>query len=275
MPRTGAESGSHCQLQPCPALRPASSAERRGVQPHARYCHRRDLRSVGLQAAGLILDEVIQAFAEDFTPGERGPCKLYLISPQDVGGAFPDRLKAALEPGVAAAFQLRVKDTDEHELARLAEPLQRICADADVAFIVNDSMSLAKRLGADGVHLGQSDGDIRDARALLGPSAQIGKPCHDSRHFAMEAGEVGADYVAFGAFYPTTTKPSNYRPAPSILTWWSTLFEIPCVAIGGITAANAKPLVDAGADFLAVCQAVWGPGDVGEAVRCLGNVIGA
>ena len=126
---------------------------------------------------------------------------------------FPDRLKAALEPGIAAAFQLRVKDVDEHELARLAEPLQRICADAGVAFIVNDSMALAKRLGADGVHLGQSDGDIREARALLGPSAQIGKTCHDSRHLAMEAGEAGADYVAFGAFYPTTTKPSNYRPA--------------------------------------------------------------
>ena len=103
-------------------------------------------------------------------------------------------------------------------------------------------MALAKRLGADGVHLGQSDGDIREARALLGPSAQIGKTCHDSRHFAMEAGEAGADYVAFGAFYPTTTKPSHYRPDPSILTWWSTLFEIPCVAIGGITPDNAKPL---------------------------------
>jgi thiamine-phosphate pyrophosphorylase len=168
-----------------------------------------------------------------------------------------------------------VKDTPEDELARLAEPLQRICADAEVAFIVNDSMQLAKRIGADGVHLGQSDGDIREARALLGPSAQIGKTCHDSRHLAMDAGEAGADYVAFGAFYPTTTKPSHYRPDRSILTWWSTLFEIPCVAIGGITPDNAKPLVDAGADFLAVCQAVWSPGDVGEAVRCFGNVIGA
>src|SRR5947208_13947700 len=106
-------------------------------------------------------------------PERTDPAKLYLISPQEVGGAFPDRLKAALEPGVAAAFQLRVKDTPEDELARLAEPLQRICGDAEIAFIVNDSMALAKRLGADGVHLGQSDGDIRDARALLGPSAQI------------------------------------------------------------------------------------------------------
>jgi thiamine-phosphate pyrophosphorylase len=212
------------------------------------------------------LDEVTQEFASAFAPQERSASNLYLISPQTVGGSFPDRLRAALEPGLASAFQLRVKDTDEHELARFAEPLQRICADADVAFIVNDSISLAKRLGADGVHLGQSDGDIREARALLGPSAQIGRTCHDSRHLAMEAGEAGADYVAFGAFYPTTTKPSDYRPDPSILRWWSTLFEIPCVAIGGINADNAKPLVEAGADFLAVCQAVWGKDDPAAAV---------
>jgi len=210
----------------------------------------------------------------DFPPPPRTePAKLYLISPQEVGGAFPDRLKAALDPGVAAAFQLRVKDVDEHQLARLAEPLQRICADANVAFIVNDSMALAKRLGADGVHLGQSDGDIREARALLGPSAQIGRTCHDSRHLAMEAGEAGADYVAFGAFYPTTTKPSNYRPAPAILSWWASVFEIPCVAIGGITPANAKRLVDAGADFIAVCQAVWGKDDTAAAVKAFEEVL--
>jgi thiamine-phosphate pyrophosphorylase len=210
----------------------------------------------------------------DFPPPQRtAPAKLYLISPQDVGGTFPDRLKAALKPGVASAFQLRVKDVEEHELARLAEPLQRICADAGVAFIVNDSMKLAKRLGADGVHLGQSDGDIREARALLGPGAQIGRTCHDSRHLAMQAGEEGADYVAFGAFYETTTKPSNYRPKPPILSWWATLFEIPCVAIGGITPENAKPLVDAGADFIAVCQAVWSKGDPAAAAAAFETVL--
>ena len=198
----------------------------------------------------------------DFPPPKRTePCRLYLISPQEVGGAFLDRLKAVVLTGAVAAFQLRVKDISEHELARLAEPLQRICGEAGVAFIVNDSVSLAKRLGADGVHLGQGDGDVREARALLGPAAQIGVTCHDSRHLAMDAGEAGADYVAFGAFYPTTTKPSHYRPDPSILSWWSSVFEIPCVAIGGITPANAKPLIDAGADFLAVCQAVWGASD--------------
>ena len=208
-----------------------------------------------------------------FRPTRAEQCSLYLISPQEVGGAFPDRLKAALEPGVATAFQLRVKDVDEHELARLAEPLQRICADANVAFIVNDSVALTRRLGADGVHLGQSDGDIKEARVVLGPDAQIGRTCHDSRHFAMEAGEQGADYVAFGAFYETTTKPSHYRPEPSILSWWSTLFELPCVAIGGITPANAAPLVAAGADFVAVCQAVWGKDDTGAAVEAFRDVL--
>ena len=197
-------------------------------------------------------------FAERFTREKRPLPQLYLISPLDVDGAFPDRLRRALNAGPVAAFQLRLKDVDQHEAARLGEPLRRICADADVAFIVNDSAALAKRLGADGVHLGQSDGDPREARALLGHEVQIGVTCHDSRHLAMEAGEAGADYVAFGAFYETTTKPSNYRPDPSILGWWTTLFATPCVAIGGITPTNAVPLIEAGADFIAVCNAVWG-----------------
>ena len=212
----------------------------------------------------------------DFPPPPRTePCRLYLISPQEVGGGFADRLKAALDGGSVAAFQLRVKDVEEHELARLAEPLQRICGDAGAAFIVNDSIKLAKRLGADGVHLGQSDGDISEARSLLGPAAQIGRTCHDSRHLAIDAGEAGADYVAFGAFYPTTTKPSHYRPEPSILSWWASLFEIPCVAIGGIAPDNAKPLVDAGADFLAVCQAVWSADDPAKAVAAFEPILKA
>lgn len=195
----------------------------------------------------------------DFPPPKRTePCRLYLISPQDVGGDFPDRLKAVAEVESVRAFQLRVKDKSEHEIARLAEPLQRICTEAGIVFIVNDSMALAKRLGADGVHLGQRNGDVREARALLGPQAQIGVTCHDSRHLAMEAAEAGADYVAFGAFYPTQTKPTEYRPDPSILSWWSNLFEIPCVAIGGITPRNAGRLVAQGADFIAVSSSIWG-----------------
>lgn len=195
-------------------------------------------------------------------------CQLYLISPLDVGGAFPDRLARALDAGPVAAFQFRVKDVAEHEAARLAEPLLRICADREVAFIVNDSIALAKRLGADGVHLGQQDGSVADARARLGKAAQIGVTCHDSRHLAMEAGEAGADYVAFGAFFPSSTKDTKHVAEPELLSWWARLFELPCVAIGGITATNCGPLVAAGADFLAVSNAVWG-GDEADGVRAL------
>ena len=213
-------------------------------------------------------------FARRFEAGRRPECQLYLISPLDVGGGFSERLKEALGAGSVAAFQFRVKDIDQHQAARLAEPLQRICADHEVAFIVNDDMGLAKRLGADGVHLGQGDGDPRDARALLGPSAQIGVTCHDSRHLAMEAGEAGADYVAFGAFFSTSTKETFHRPDPSILGWWSTLFELPSVAIGGITPENGRVLVEAGADFLAVLSAVWGhPDGPGAAVTAFRQVL--
>ncbi len=203
-------------------------------------------------------------------------CQLYLISPLDVSGTFPERLARALEAGegLATAFQFRVKDIDQHEAARLAVPLQEICAARDVAFVVNDDVSLAKRLKADGVHLGQGDGDIREAREVLGREVQIGVTCHASRHLAMEAGEAGADYVAFGAFFPSTTKTTEHRAETDLLNWWSSLFEIPCVAIGGITPDNAAPLVEAGADFLAVSGSVWG-GDEVAAIRAFAKVLSA
>ena len=214
-------------------------------------------------------------FALQFRRDNRRPaCQLYLISPLDVGGGFADRLAAALDAGPVAAFQFRVKGVDQHEAARLAEPLQAICSGRDVAFIVNDSVALAKRLGADGVHLGQDDGDPREARSSLGPGAQIGVTCHDSRHLAMEAGEAGADYVAFGSFHPTTTKEVRHRPDPVILSWWATMFELPSVAIGGITPANARPLVQAGADFLAVSAGVWAhPDGEAAAVRAFADAL--
>jgi thiamine-phosphate pyrophosphorylase len=201
-------------------------------------------------------------------------CQLYLISPLDVGGEFPLRLERALAAGAVAAFQFRVQGVDQHEAARFAEPLQAICREHEVAFVVNDSIALAKRLQADGVHLGQHDGTVREARDALGRDAQIGVTCHASRHLAMEAGEAGADYVAFGAFFPSSTKVSEHRPQPELLTWWQGLMEIPCVAIGGITPANCAPLVAAGADFLAVSHAVWG-GDEAAAVRAFHAAIGA
>jgi len=223
------------------------------------------------------------------------PTQLYLISPLDVGGDFPARLERALAAGkgpksqLVAAFQFRVKGVGDHEAAALAEPLQAICAAHDVAFIVNDSVALAKRLKADGVHLGQDDGSPRDAREELGREAQIGVTCHASRHRAMDAGEAGADYVAFGAFYPSTTKDiakdrgsDAEQPDIELLQWWSTVFEIPCVAIGGITPENCRPLVEAGADFIAVSGAVWAPGswagagaDEAAAVQAFAKAIAA
>jgi thiamine-phosphate pyrophosphorylase len=202
------------------------------------------------------------------------PCQLYLISPLNVGGDFPAHLEAALSTGSVAAFQFRVKELDQHEAAALAEPLQGICAAHDVAFIVNDSVALAKRLKADGVHLGQGDGDVGEARELLGRDAQIGVTCHNSRHLAMEAAEAGADYVAFGAFYPTATKSVDHVAELDTLQKWSFVTEVPCVAIGGITPSNAKPLIDAGADFIAVSGAVWNhPRGPAEAVKAFNALL--
>jgi thiamine-phosphate pyrophosphorylase len=208
--------------------------------------------------------EIFDAVTSAAGPERRPPSLLYLISPPTIDDGFVEQLRAAFDGGPVAAFQLRLKGVDEDEIARLAGPLQALCVERDVAFIINDSIALAKRLEADGVHLGQGDGDPREARRILGPDVQIGVTCHASRHLAMEAGEAGADYVAFGAFFPTTTKETEHRPELAILTWWSAVFELPCVAIGGVTAQNGRALVEAGADFLAVSSAVWahpeGPG---------------
>lgn len=202
-------------------------------------------------------------------------CELYLISPLDVGGDFPERLRAALEAGPVAAFQFRVKDIDQHEAARLAAPLLEICREHDCAFIVNDDVALAKRLGADGVHLGQGDGDPRDAREELGKDAQIGVTCHNSRHMALEAGEMGADYVAFGAFFPSSTKDAKIKAEPEILEWWSSMMEPPCVAIGGITVDNAASIIATGTDFIAVSGGVWNyPEGPASAVRQLLALMG-
>ena len=220
-------------------------------------------------------DELDPAFAEMFERERRPACQLYLVSPEGVGPDFVEPLRRALGGGPVAAFQLRLKNVSDDDILRTAEALMPICAAHDVAFLLNDRMDLAAQLGCDGVHLGQSDGEPADARKLLGPKAQIGRTCHDSRHLAIEAGEAGADYVAFGAFYPTNTHATKYRPDPSIISWWQTISGIPCVAIGGITPANAPPLIDAGADFIAAVSAVWAHPDGPEAaVRSFAEVLG-
>lgn len=212
--------------------------------------------------------------------GGREPCRLYLITPPRLEPrAFVDTLKAALDAGDVASLQLRLKSEDEmtapaDAIRRATEVLMPLAQSYDVAFIVNDRADLAAELNADGVHVGQDDMSYREARKIVGPDRIVGVTCHNSRHLAMVAGEEGADYVAFGAFYDTGTKQAKTRAEPEILTWWSETFVIPCVAIGGITVENAAPLVRAGADFLAVSSGVWAhPEGPAAAVRAFNRVM--
>ncbi len=190
-------------------------------------------------------------------------CRLYLITPPRLiaGGLAPsdfaDDLAAALEAGDVACVQLRLKGVDDDEVRRAAEALTPLVQERGVAFLMNDRPDLAAETGCDGVHIGQEDATYEEARDLLGDDAIVGVTCHDSRDLAMIAAEKGADYVAFGAFYATTTKTSKFRARPEILEMWSDVTTVPCVAIGGISAANCAPLVRAGAGFLAVSSAVW------------------
>jgi thiamine-phosphate pyrophosphorylase len=187
-----------------------------------------------------------------------GGCRLYLVTPPRLDpAAFRDPLAAALDAGDVACVQLRLKDAGDDALRRAIDVLRPVVQSRDVAFILNDRPDLAASTGCDGVHVGQEDAPYAAARRAMGADAIVGVTCHASRHLAMEAGEAGADYVAFGAFFPTGTKETVHHAEPEILSWWAEIFEIPCVAIGGITPANCAPLVAAGADFLAVVSAVW------------------
>ena len=163
----------------------------------------------------------------------------------------------ALAGGDVACLQLRLKEATDAEVERAVRALRPICNDHDVALLVNDRPDLAAAVGADGVHVGQEDTPYAEARRIVGDDAIVGVTCHDSRHLAMEAADAGADYVAFGAFYPTSTKEAKTRAPIELLQWWGGLMEVPCVAIGGITSANCADLVKAGADFVAVLSAVW------------------
>lgn len=205
-------------------------------------------------------------------------CRLYLITPPGLPdlAAFGEQLAAALDAGAVAALQIRLKDVSDAEIGRAVEALAPIAQARGVAVILNDRPDLASKHGCDGVHVGQSDASVAEARRVMGKDAMIGATCHDSRHLAMEAAEAGADYVAFGAFFPTQTKQTVHRPDPDILSIWQETMQIPCVAIGGITADNCAPLVQAGADFLAVSAAVWSaPDGPAAAVRRLEAAIAA
>jgi thiamine-phosphate pyrophosphorylase len=185
-------------------------------------------------------------------------CRLYLISPPRLSAAnFLEPLKEALKGGDVASFQLRLKDVSDDEIRRAADLLRPVVQAAGAAFILNDRPDLAHELGCDGVHIGQEDAPYAEARRILGPDAMIGVTCHDSLHLAMDAAEAGADYVAFGAFFATATKQPKSKADQELLRAWSMATVIPSVAIGGITVDNAAPLVEAGADFLAVSAGVW------------------
>ncbi len=188
-------------------------------------------------------------------------CRLYLITPPGLAtgslAAFADVLAAALDAGDVASVQLRLKEADDDFVRRAAEVLRPVVQDRDVAFILNDRPDLAGELECDGVHIGQEDASYAEAREAVGADAIVGVTCHDSRDLAIVAAEKGADYVAFGAFFPTQTKRPKTRAAPEILEWWSGLATVPSVAIGGITPENCAPLVRAGADFLAAAAGVW------------------
>lgn len=206
----------------------------------------------------------------------RPPCALYLITPPAIPDlpAFAKTLGEALDAGPVAALQIRLKDVDDATVLAAVEALRPVAQARGVAVILNDRPDLAKRSGCDGVHVGQSDASYDEARRTMGPDAMIGVTCHDSRELAMDAAEAGADYVAFGAFFATTTKETEHRPEPEILTIWQETVETPCVAIGGITAGNAADLARAGADFVAVSGAVWNdPRGAAEAVRELDQVL--
>lgn len=211
------------------------------------------------------------------TAPARPPCRLYLITPPVIADleAFARDLEAALAAGDVAALQIRLKPADDATIRAAVERLAPVARAHGVAVILNDRADLARATGCDGVHLGQGDGTVVEARRLLGPEAMIGVTCHDSRHLAMEAAEAGADYVAFGAFFPTATKATTHRPDPDILTVWQETMEVPCVAIGGITVETAPLLAAAGADFVAVSAAVWAcPDGPAAAVKAFNAALG-
>ena len=196
-------------------------------------------------------------------PQGRARTRLYLITPPQLHVTeFAPLLDEALAAGDVACLQLRLKNTDNHaaDEALIAEAIAQLMPVAhrhDVAFILNDNPELAAKYDCDGAHIGQDDMAYEAARAIMGDDKIIGVTCHESKHLAMEAGEAGADYVAFGAFYETQTKQAKTQASPDILSFWQEFVELPCVAIGGITPDNAATLVAAGADFIAASNSVW------------------
>lgn len=204
-------------------------------------------------------------------------CRLYLITPPALDPeSFAGPLEAAVNAGDVASVQLRLKGVDDNTVLDAARKLMPIVQSAGAAFIINDRPDLAAALGADGVHIGQEDATYSDARAAVGKDRIVGVTCHDSRHLAIEAAEAGADYIAFGAFFSTATKQPKTRCEVELIQWWAEMMVVPCVAIGGITVHNCRPLIEAGADFLAVSSGVWDfPEGPAAAVKAFNALLGS
>ncbi len=199
-------------------------------------------------------------------------CRLYVITPSVIPdpAAFAGALEAALDVGDVAALQIRLKGLPDGAIEAATAAILPVAQARSVAVIMNDRPDLAARLGCDGVHVGQQDAPYAEARRILGPERIVGVTCHDSRHLAMEAAEAGADYVAFGAVFPTTTKQASTHAELELITTWQADMHAPCVAIGGITVENVRQVAAAGADFVAVCAGVWGhPEGAAAAVAAL------
>jgi thiamine-phosphate pyrophosphorylase len=210
-------------------------------------------------------------------PAQHEACRIYLITPPRLDlPTFQRAFTEALEAGDVAAVQLRLKDTDDDTWKRVIDVLRPIAQSRNVSFLLNDRVDLVKPTGCDGVHVGQEDTPAPEARRILGPSLTLGVTCKGSRHLSMQAAEDGADYVAFGAFFPSTTKDVSNTITPEIIEWWSELMELPSCAIGGITPENCAGIVKAGADFLAVSGCIWNDRDgPGAGIRKLNAAIKA
>ena len=186
-------------------------------------------------------------------------CQIYLLTPpviEDVA-AFCKTLETTLATAPVACLQIRLKALENSALVQAGKPITAVCHAAGVEVIINDHPDLVAKIGADGAHIGQEDMDYFSSREVLGGDAILGVTCHNSKELAFAAAKAGADYVAFGAFFETQTKDPKTRAELEILSWWHEAVEIPSVAIGGITVNNAKAVIAAGADFIAVSSGVW------------------
>ncbi len=208
----------------------------------------------------------MSAFAPEFPGG------IYAITPETADTAhLLAQVEAALKGGVAAV-QYRDKSADVARRHEQASELVALCRRFGAPLIVNDDLRLADLADADGVHLGRDDGSVREARIILGKGKFIGASCYQSLDLALSAQTAGANYVAFGSFFPSPTKPAAARAGLDLLRAAAPAIQLPIVAIGGITLANAPALLDAGADSLAVLSALFDAADIRAAAQALNQL---